>query len=230
MFMKKTIIIIIISLIVSFNAKSQVIKGVIIAGANASQVDGDEVYGYYHFGANVGLGAIIPFTERWSVSIETLFNQKGGKGNFLKLIDSLGGLYKINLNYVEVPVLIHFEDKKILNVGVGISWSRLVGVKEWQNGKQVNSTSISGPYTKNDFNIIADVSVRLYRQLKLNFRFSYSFIKIRERTYSDLNNNSWTRKQYNNMLTLRLLYVFNEKFIKNEKKQGETLKEEKNKK
>ena len=115
--------------------KAQSILGSFSAGVNLTQVDGDEVYGFHKVGFNGGPSAIIPFGKHWSVSIETLFSQKGSyqKPQFN---DSLTYEYRLNLNYVEVPVLIHFEDKKLICGGVGISWSRLVGVKEWEHGRR----------------------------------------------------------------------------------------------
>ncbi len=63
---------------------SQVFKGEIIAGANVTQYDGDEMYGFRKAGANVGLGVMFPFNFRkgnenkhWALSMEILFNQKG---------------------------------------------------------------------------------------------------------------------------------------------------------
>ena len=63
--------------------QAQRFKGEIIAGLNASQVDGDEVYGFAKFGANAGLGVMLPFSftgkeeKNWAVSMEMLLHQKG---------------------------------------------------------------------------------------------------------------------------------------------------------
>ena len=62
---------------------AQRFKGEVIAGFNISQVDGDEVYGYSKFGANTGLGVMLPFSfkkngeRNWAVSMEMLWHQKG---------------------------------------------------------------------------------------------------------------------------------------------------------
>ncbi|MCF8331934.1 MAG: hypothetical protein K9H84_05735, partial [Bacteroidales bacterium] len=61
----------------SLSAYAQVIKGAAILGTNLSQVDGDEIYGFHKFGLNVGASAIIPIDDRWSVSLETLYSEKG---------------------------------------------------------------------------------------------------------------------------------------------------------
>ncbi len=123
----------------------QRIKGEIIAGMNLSQVDGDEIYGFDKAGLNMGLGAIVPLGKHFAFSIETLFNQKGsyqGKQEEDVVTDSLGNIiaiwtkeYKLKLDYLEVPVMIHFVDKDILAVGTGFrtdAWLTL------RNGNRVS--------------------------------------------------------------------------------------------
>lgn len=204
-------------------ASAQRIKGALIAGFNLSQVDGDEVYGFRKFGFNVGPSAIIPLTKNWSISIETIFNQKGSyqKAQYSDSIamdtatnqlTSYTGAYKLHLNYLEVPVLIHYEDRNSMTVGTGFSWGQLVGAKEWEQGKRIETTDLSGPYKKNDIDWLFDLRVRIYKKLKLNLRYSYSVAKIRTRSFSYIDGSkTWERKQYNNLISFRLIYIFNEK-------------------
>lgn len=215
--MKKGLFYLLLLVLLSHHATSQIILGALSAGINLTQVDGDEVYGFHKVGFNGGPQAIVPFAKNWSVSIETLFSQRGSyqKPQF---DDSLSYEYKLNLTYVEVPLLIHFEDKKILNAGLGVSWSRLVGVKEWEHGRRVESTTMQGPYSRNDFSIVADVRIPIYKRLKINARYSYTFISIRNRTYTDGSGSTWNRKQFNNVITIRLAYIFNEKIQKKKDK------------
>ncbi len=197
---------------------AQIIKGEAILGVNLSQVDGDEVFGFKKFGANLGAGVMVPFGKRgrWDVSFETLFTQKGSRQK-AQYNDSLNngvvitGEYKLNLNYVEVPVMVMFTDKEFVSFGAGFSWARLVGVKEWEHGVLMDSTTLnSGTYNKNDFGILADFRIRIYKALKFNLRYQYSLTKIRTREFEDLAGNTWTRNQYNNVITFRLIWVFNE--------------------
>ena len=205
--------------LVTGELSAQIIKGEAIVGMNLSQVDGDEVYGFKKIGANIGAGVLIPFDRkgRWDVSLEVLFAQKGSnQGPQYDDVDSLGnkltGEYKLNLNYAEVPVLVMYTDKDFISAGAGFSWGRLVGVKEWEHGQQVESTtSNSGTYARNDFSILADVRIRVWQGLKFNLRYEYSLLKIRTRQFEDLAGETWTRDQFNNVISFRLIYVFNEK-------------------
>ncbi len=206
----KIISIVILFSLTTLYAGAQVIKGVAIFGTNITQVDGDEVYGFKKIGFNVGLAAIVPFNDRWSVSIENVFSQKGAYQK-PKYADSLSGEYELKLNYLEVPVLVHYTDRNIITAGAGFSWGRLVGVGEWEHGKKTETFLNSGDYSQNDINIIADLRFRIWKKLKFNIRYAYSIAKIRTREHADLSGNTWIRKQYNNLVSFRLIYVFNEK-------------------
>jgi hypothetical protein len=203
--------------------EAQIIKGEAILGMNLSQVDGDEVYGFKKIGANVGGGVLVPFGKRgrWDASFEVLYNQVGSKQN-QQYYDStlftcdgdtviVTGEYKLNLHYMTIPVMVMFTDKEFISFGAGFSWSYLVGVKEWEQGNLVTGTTLnSGTYNKNDFRLLADLRVKIYKSLKFNLRYQYSLLKIRTREFKDLNCDTWTRNQFNNIITFRLIWVFNE--------------------
>ena len=188
---------------------SQSIKGGLICGINLSQVDGDEEFGYHKLGLNAGAEAIVPFKKIFSASIEATFAQKGSYQRPL-YSDSLSGEYKLILNYLEVPVLFHYTDKDIISVGTGFSWGRLVQFKEWQHGNRVNWADTISPYKKSDVNVILDLQFKLTKGFYFDFRYAYSVAKIREREFQNLTG-TWSRKQYNNLLSFRLIYIFKDK-------------------
>ncbi|MCD4789890.1 MAG: PorT family protein [Bacteroidales bacterium] len=203
----------------------QRIRGAVIAGLNMTQVDGDEKFGFRKFGLNMGAAAIVPFGKNFSFSIETIFNQKGsyeGKYYEDKVTDTAGnviailnGQYKLKLDYLEVPVLVSYTDKDIITAGLGFSYGRLVSIKEYEHDTlNITTTLNGGPYNRNDFNVLIDLRFRIYKKLpklKFNIRYSYSLAKIRTREFENNKGETWTRHQYNNVITFRLIYVFNEK-------------------
>ena len=115
---------------------AQIIKGELFVGGTASQVAGDECYRYRKFGAHAGVGALIPVTNFLDVGLEVLFNQKGAyKGDSIN--PHLGlytGRYNLRLNYAEVPVMVYLTDKDRYSIGLGVSYGRVVGIKEKVNG------------------------------------------------------------------------------------------------
>lgn len=221
---------------ISFSSQAQVIRGAVFGGLNISQVAGDEVYGFKQPGAHVGAAAIIPFTEHWSLTLETLFSMEGAKQKarresspYYAPFDSIAGVWKnpydpydsivylngaynLRLNYVRVPILLHYVDD-IFAIGAGIQYGRLVSVKEKEQDIYNTTTTAEAAYDKNDLSILADLRFRIYKGLYINARYSYSLMSIRERTFTDVN--SWetieTRKQYSNVLTFRLMWVINDK-------------------
>jgi hypothetical protein len=202
--------------------------GALSAGVNLSQVDGDEKYGFHKVGLNIGPSVIFPFgtKKQWSVTLELLYSQEGAwqkstypandvpiDSNYMGYYDG----YRLYLNYVQVPLMIHYTDKRMVAGGVGVSYGQLVGVSEYedhndQRGFFKTETSLSGPYARSDWQILADVRVRIWMRLWLNLRYSYSMKLIRTREFINPSDPSdiWTRKQYNNVIGLRLVYIFND--------------------
>ena len=209
------------SILISNIAYGQRIQGAAIVGLNLSQVDGDEVYGFKKAGLNTGLGALVPIKKSFLFNIEVLYNQKGayeGKQYTTLETDSTGkstektGQYKLNLDYLEIPVLFLYNDRDRIIAGAGFSYGRLVNVKEYEHGQKVETTTLNGgPYSRNDYNVLVDLRFKVYKQLKLNLRYAYSMSKIRTREFTNLLGASWERDQYNNLISFRLIYMFNEK-------------------
>ena len=208
----KKIFILFILAIISIPSFSQSIKGAVLFGTNISQVDGDEVFGFKHYGFNVGASAIMPLGEsNWSVAIETNYSQKGAYEKYDPAgIDSVHPYYNLRLDYVEVPVIIQYTDKNIVTFGTGFSWGRLIEFNEIEHGLKVQWDNTYGPYDRNDVNWLADLRFRVYNRFHFNIRYSYSLSKIRTRTYIKPSGTVWDRRQYNNIITFRLVYVFNE--------------------
>ncbi|GAP43074.1 outer membrane protein beta-barrel domain [Lentimicrobium saccharophilum] len=199
----------------------QRIMGAAIVGLNATQVDGDEVYGYKNFGLNTGLSAIVPFNNKWSVSIENIYSEKGAHQR-VKYLDSLDGSYDLKLNYLEVPVLLHFTDKDIVTFGAGMSWGRLVKVWEQRNGYEMPATTLeSGIYRSSDLNFLLDVRFRVFERLRFNARYAYSIRPIATREIIDSKTGRPNiRDQYNGLFSFRLIYVFNERLSRESRRQG----------
>jgi hypothetical protein len=191
-------------------------------------VDGDEVYGFKKAGINIGPSIIIPFGKgkKWSVTMELLFSQLGSNqkstypaSDTIKDSTMTGFYdgYRLSLTYVQIPVLVHFTDKRKIAGGIGFQYGQLVAVSEYEDyndprGFVRTQTNLQGPYSRSDWEVLADVRLRLYKGLWFNVRYSYSMVPIRTREFVNpiYHSDTWTRKQYNNVITLRLVYIFND--------------------
>ncbi|NCU36253.1 PorT family protein [Candidatus Falkowbacteria bacterium] len=196
---------------------AQRIMGALIGGFNTTNVQGDDVFGFRKFGINAGAAAIVPFGEKWSFTLEAVYSQKGafhregGRGMDYRYEHDYNQ-YKLQLNYLEVPVLVHFHDKKWLKAGAGFSYGRLVGVEEYEDHVRIATTTLNdGPYDTDEYSALLDVQFPIYKQLKIDARYSFSLFKIRTRTYENVRGDEEKiRKQYNQVLSFRLIWVFNE--------------------
>jgi len=211
----KYLFIVFISLFFVTNVSAQNIKGVLIFGGNLTQVDGDEIYGFKKLGFNLGAAAIMPLNEKQTlnISVETLFSQKGSYQKYPFAYDTTDyPYYNLNLNYLEVPILFQYTDKKIISFEGGFSWGRLVSLKEIEHGSDLNWSKQQWPYSREDWNLVAGLRFRIHNKWHLNVRYAYSFKKIRTRAYTDEIGQEWERNQYNNVITFRLYYILNDSY------------------
>ena len=205
--------------------QAQIIQGAVIFGGNLTQVDGDEVYGFNRVGFNVGASAIIPINDHWSVSIEALYAQKGAyRGPLWKPIppDTVDGRYSYRLNYAEIPILLHYNDKDVMTFGLGFSFGRLVSYTEYDNRMDVfNWVEYKANPAINNMEAIGDIRFRVYKNLKLNFRYSYSLFSFRDAVFhwEDLDHPE-ERQQYHNVISCRFIYIINEKQSKFTRKEN----------
>ncbi|MGE5424903.1 MAG: porin family protein [Syntrophothermus sp.] len=219
------------------SVKAQPFYGAISAGMNLSQVDGDEVYGFNKIGFNGGPSVIWPFgkNKKMSLTMELLYSQMGAyRADTYSNIDTIKDTvryydgYRLKLNYVQVPLMFHYTDKGVIAGGFGLLYGQLVGVSEWEDHNdergfaKIDSMKLGTPgyYKKYDLQILADVRIRLYKRLWFDIRYSYSLIPIRNRTFENpFTHKTWERKQYNNVIALRLTYILNEPLpVKSKKK------------
>ncbi len=217
--------------------------GSVIAGVNFSQIEGDGVHGFTKVGFNGGLGMTVPVNRKqtWQISIELLYSMKGSvkrcQPGYFNLDNYAPSMFtdvdwsvpfdstmkcNISLDYVQIPLMVHFEERYSgCTFGLGFAWSRLVRAHEIYNGYTRTITARSGTYKKSDWSVIADINIRLYKNLNLNFRYEYSLVPIRMAQFDYVLNDpnsplvSETYKYHNNMLSARLIYYINEKFYRN---------------
>ncbi|MBK7175364.1 MAG: outer membrane beta-barrel protein [Bacteroidales bacterium] len=208
---RRFLLFLVLTAVCTVGAHAQAFKAELISGFNISQVDGDETAGFKKYGLNTGVGVVLPVYKNWSLSFETLYSQKGSRLR-KQYNDSLDGSYRLFLNYAEVPFMIQYTDKNFMSAGAGVSWGRLVHVQEWKNGYRVDSvTLLNGPFSKDDFQLFGDFRFRIYKNLKVNARYAYSFKKLATRVVRDSQSGMLNKRYfYNNLWTIRLIYTFNE--------------------
>jgi hypothetical protein len=191
------------------------IRGGLILGMNASQIDGDDYAGYHKVGFNAGFYGQLPLSKLFFFSTEILYAEKGGKS---PVVHGLPTAYSWTLQYAEIPILFHYQDKRAFNVGAGLSYSRLVGEQLYADqepqppidicpGPPADVSLLPDNYLcikKSDFTVMAEANYLATKHLVINVRFAYSLAPIGYFGGSNYIN----RGMYNNLLSFRLMWVF----------------------
>jgi Outer membrane protein beta-barrel domain len=188
----------------------KVFSGGLIAGANFTQVDGDTYYGYHKLGLNIGGLVYVHFSKVFAASMELIYSQKGSRGE--TVIDDGNGTYVekyfMNLNYVEVPLLLHLVVKGV-DVAAGGSYGYLVKSSEWvETDYPIVVSSAANYFNSTDINYIIGLGYKVYKQLYAEGRFQYSLLPIRPTDRVPVGFTYGNAGQFNNMISLRFVYYF----------------------
>lgn len=181
--------------------------GGLLAGTNFSQVDGDNFAGYNKVGFNVGGIVYTKVADHMALSMEVLYSQKGAKSTKFYTVNP--GLYivdyGITLNYAEVPIMLNYFDKRKSHFGAGIAYCRLGTANEYITMSPATIVDLEKyPFKKSDYNFLLSGSLHCWKGLFLNMRFQYSLLSIRNNTPQNFGRG----EQFNNMWTIRFMYLF----------------------
>jgi hypothetical protein len=195
-------------MIITITGVAQRFNAGLLLGGVVSQVDGDTYEGYHKFGYMGGAMVSLKVSPRSTFQMELEYIQKGSRRNG----DSLSpNTYLLRLHYLEVPVLYKFfiSEKFAAQIGPAVDIS--IGSYEETDGLEVQNTVSLRPVCVSG---IIGASYDLTKHLVADFRFSYSLMSIR-----NVSNGAYPpgyrhilfeTGQYNNLLSLALIYKFKE--------------------
>lgn len=200
----------------SYNSEYEELQGGLVGGINFSQVDGDGYKGYQHFGwagggilyLPLGNDVGLPFDATVAFSVEVLYEHKGAFGKGAVLNANLAQ-QRIDLHYAEVPIQINiFRGTRKSNFGMGLALGYLGFAEETiQFNDQQPQIKNGYPFHKLDLNYVLTANIHIAQGFFLSPRFEYSLVSIR-------NNNGrfgGRNEQFNNTLSLRLMYLIGKK-------------------
>ncbi len=191
-------------LLCSFSLQSQNIDGGLVAGFNFTQIDGDAADGYHKIGLNVGPRAEIDFSKNIKGQMELLFTQKGSSSGFSN--QNNYSQWRIAIDYIEIPVVLDFRLNQIINLqtdqslylGAGLAPNYLLQLRTYDGNGLVEKNG--NPDNLNQLELVANLEYMFNEHWGANFRFNYSIIAMGNIRYT-------LRPDYNNSLTLRLMYL-----------------------
>lgn len=191
-------------------AQAQLFKGGIVAGANFSQVEGDDVSGYKHLGYNVGFMVDTYIKEKMSITFEILYTIKGSDTGSKFTLD--GRLFRNTFRYVEVPVLYRYHDDGGMSFGAGLSFSNLISATHYEDGLETEGyfDSVAPLFSpaprKMDYGFVVDFSYRFSPQFWISARGTVSTLTFYDRFSF---NRGFPVGWRNNAIYLRSVFVFN---------------------
>lgn len=184
-------------------------KGFVNAGLSSSQISGDGFYGFGQFGAYAGIGVRTNISDNFSLSGQIAFNQKGAR----KYQNNDFTTYRLRVNYIEVPVLIHYNIEK-WSIGSGVGFNYRINHRE-----RSMFGNISPERTFNAFELAFHFGIdySINNQFTIGIGYQNSILPVRDHSSTqvfppnnfvlgDWHNNLLNKGQYFTSLQLKVTY------------------------
>jgi len=197
----------------SLKLTAQVFYGGITGGATITQYNGDNRGGYNKINPKAGIFITRDMPSEFNYQIELLFIQKGSQYSGEKN----QAYYNLRLRYIEMPIslqynltgihiprLINWDFNNLVTPEIGISAAYLLQAREDDNGGGL--TEPVDPFKPYDFSLHAGVNYHFTEHWAFLFRYSYSFIPVREHPGGQTYLLDWG--EYNNVLHFSFSYRF----------------------
>ncbi|MDI9319851.1 MAG: porin family protein [Phycisphaerales bacterium] len=192
------------------NGRDRTFFGGFVIGMNPTQVDGDNFSGYHKFGLNTGLISFVKMSPTVVASLELLFSQKGAKNVEMYHAPAVGSvpiIYTAKLNYVEIPVMLHYQAQERIQLGLGVSYARLISDKEEMDSyTSSGSSNLQNTFRQSDFNYLIGIKYQLYHNFFAAARYQYSIFSIRDADKIPIQ--FGTTAQFNNLFALQIITLF----------------------
>ncbi|MBN1985822.1 MAG: PorT family protein [Prolixibacteraceae bacterium] len=184
-------------------AVAQRFEGGILAGYNATQVEGDSYKGYNKPGILAGAFVQTDVAPAVFAGMEIKYSQKGARNRIKKGEEP--DKYIMRLGYIDLPVFVGFRTSNNSAIVGGVSAGYLVHAKEFDE---------YGEFVKEDQNTFRTFDLQpfvgfqfdMLDRLKLDLRLAYSVLPIRGLPGDDATNYYWLNNQFNNVISLALYY------------------------
>ncbi len=176
----------------------------LIAGFNATQVEGDNFKGYHKPGILAGIFVQTDIIPTVFTGMEIKYSQKGSRKR-IPPRDPEPEKYIMRLGYVDVPLFIGFRTNSRGAVLAGVSAGYLIHSGEY------DEYGLFPPQDRNEFNSFdlqpfLGFQFGVLDELKLDLRFALSVLPIRGQPGEDATSYYWLNNQFNNVISLALYY------------------------
>lgn len=183
---------------------AQRFEGGVIAGFNATQVEGDTFKGYNKPGILAGFFVQTDVAPAIFAGMEIKYSQKGSRKR-IKQNDPDPKKYIMRLGYIDLPVFAGFRTSDKGAVVAGVSAGYLMHSMEYNE---------YGEFPKDDLHVFKNLDLQpflgfqfdMLEQLKIDLRFALSVLPIRGQPGEDATTYYWLNNQFNNVISLAAYY------------------------
>jgi hypothetical protein len=195
----KKIFPLLIACLLSFPVMAQRFGGGILAGFNACQVDGDTYAGYTKLGFALGAFTSSRFSDKFSGELQIKYMQKGA---VKKITDADPSYYASKLNYIEIPVLLHYHQSPKISWHAGPGFGYLFSYTVEDENGPLSNQSIHFRNFELSGNL--GMQYQLAKKLAISLTFSYSWISISDHPHDPVHFRQ--PGLYNNLFSTLLSY------------------------
>jgi hypothetical protein len=177
--------------------KAQIFEGGVHIGLTASQVQGDTYAGYNKAGLYLGGYVAYQFSEHSAVQFELDYIQKGSR----EIPDeNETETYKLNIHYVELPVLYKYLINEKFSVEGGLALGIFISKTEEYNYEEHISEEEFNRFTAS---LIVGLYYNINEKWRINIRTNDSIIPIRPNIDGlELARRIFDEGQYNDLLSV----------------------------
>ena len=207
--MKTGTLIVLLAFAICLQVISQPFHGGLLGGLTASQVDGDSYAGYNRVGLQGGVFVSTLFTGNLGARLEIKYTSRGARK---PVTSDNTEIYKLNLHYVDLPVLLTLQVKKIGQLELGLVPGYLFAAGGEDDGGELPEDFLVD-FRKFDLGTLMGLNLGVSPRIAVNLRYSYSIFSIRDLESAGAYY-SWfgklfghSRGDFNNYLTFAVSYM-----------------------
>jgi hypothetical protein len=193
------------------SGQAQRFGAAIVAGMNASQIDGDQLAGYDKIGLSAGFKTMIQFESALKLNVEFLYSERGSRPNIFN--DDYDPDINITLQYIEIPFYVSIGDwwqeegqyHKVSAHG-GFSYGRLIDAStvDYYNSAEDSYDKLVPYFNENDVSWFLGIDYRFSPRFGVMGRYTRGITPLLDPEKNNLN----TPRLLTYFLTLRLDYYF----------------------
>ena len=206
--MLKKSIISFLCIFLTCSIQAQNFGGGIILGISSSQVSGDNLSGFNKAGLLIGVFANRSISEILSLQMEMNYIQKGSDNADINDYQHKNrGVADISLSYIEVPLLLKYNQSNKLEIEAGLQTGHLINGYYNDNYGKIDYNV--PPFSKYDIGLLLGINYKYSDNISINTRLSNSILPIGSEDYDNSGSfNSSIKGKYNSVLSFTLYYKF----------------------